>query len=150
MTLCATDGPRRTGGGFPAAVVARLAAHGFVLAVLGIGGVLVGFAVYKAGGFANQLLVQIPVAAAGVLGGFLGWYWYTSRAYPERLAFASWLEVCFAPDAAAAFGVVLFIPLHYLGRGYLTSFGNVIWFLVFLIPAATAATAAAFVIARRR
>jgi hypothetical protein len=102
------------------------ALHGLLLTLINIFAILGGFAVYKLSQAGDQLIIQLPAAL------FL-----TLIVFPlgEKMAgilpFHSlqltgkrpYLKVYFL---ALIWTPLVFIPLHYLTQGYLTSFGNIL------------------------
>jgi hypothetical protein len=119
--------------------------HGLALAVIDIGSILAGFAVYRVLHADDQLLVQVPVALASAVVAFAAWLAGVRRALPEALQLGWPWAALGAWGAALALGPALLVPLHYATQGYLSSMGNIVGLWLFQVPA----NAAALVVARR-
>lgn len=105
----------------------RIAASGLVLALINLGSGVLGFWLFKLSGGNRQLDIQLPVTM--VVGVILAALWLLRGAprlgvHPGR---GHLLSVLGAFPAV----VVLFVPLHFVLTGYLTSFANIlaIWLM---------------------
>jgi len=109
----------------------RAIIHGLVLALITIGSVAVGFAVYGAIGLRNQIVIQVLVAGIVCVGAFALWSFVAHKATGGKLSIANMRELGVAYAAAFIWLPIVFIPLHYTTQGYLTSFANVLstWML---------------------
>ena len=93
-------------------------------------GIAAGFITWHYIGTANQLMIQVPLALAISVGVTMVWL----------LRFGRWHGLELERDAIYVFllvfpvGAVLFVPIHYLFTGYLTSMSNVIasWIFAFM------------------
>ncbi|MDH4338394.1 MAG: hypothetical protein OEX18_14065 [Candidatus Krumholzibacteria bacterium] len=108
--------------------------HGFVLALINLASILVGFAVFTLSGSGHQVAVQVPVALLGTVAGFAAWLWLVRR---SRLG---WDRTRLRQRAAVfvlAFlgAAVVFIPLHFFTQGYVTAWSNVTALWAFQAPA---------------
>jgi hypothetical protein len=122
-----------------------IAVHALVLAVVNLTSVVVGFGSYRIAGSANQIAVQLPIAAVLSVVGFAAWLVACHRLGQliidlETAVDATWIYLLAVPWAIA-----VFIPLHFLTQGYLTSVGNILAVAVFqgvvniiAVPAAVA------------
>jgi hypothetical protein len=108
--------------------------NGIVMAAINITSILAGFAVYSIWEPSNQLGVQVPVAAAlstaafliwGVLVGILRWQYVYLRGKADL--FMVYL-------ASLTFSPIIFVPLHYVAKGYATSFSNITGMWTFQVP----------------
>ncbi len=108
--------------------------HGLVLTIINITGVLVGFGAYHLLKPANQIAIQVPVAATVCIIGFVSWNAFSQRLPFKGLAKPRGGELLWVYLAALLWNPVLFVPLHYLTQGYLTSFGNILGLWLFQIP----------------
>jgi len=113
----------------------RILLHGFVLAVTNIVSVVVGFGVYHLVGTAGQIAVQVPVAAALTLAAFVVWSLFVRRLARDRLSLRVRDEFAATYLLAIVWSPLIFVPLHYIARGYLTSFGNIVGMWLFQLPA---------------
>jgi hypothetical protein len=129
---------------------ARYLLHGLVLAAVNVGAVLVGFAVYKISGAGYQLAVQIPVAVAISVAAFGLWYVIVVRATFGRAALGRLAAYVWTYALAFGWLAALFLPLHYVTQGYLTSFANIYYTWAFQAPTNALALAAAYLVTRRR
>lgn len=120
------------------------------MAVVNVGAVLVGFAFYKMCGPAYQLAVQVPVAVLISVAGFALWYFIAGRIARGALALRGSAAYFGTYVLAFAWLPALFVPLHYVTQGYLTSFANVYCAWLFQAPTNALALVAAYLAGRRR
>lgn len=135
---------------FPYARFERLAIHGLVLSLVNIASILVGFWIYTLTRPAGQVAVQAPVAAALSILGFVAWSWAASQRLPERGRIRGKAELAWTYVASLVAMPVIFIPLHYLTQGYLTSFANIAVTWAFQAPVNLLAVLAAGAVLPRR
>jgi hypothetical protein len=115
--------------------VLKLILSAAVITMINKAGIASGFLIWYYSGTPNQLMVQVPLALTVSIGGTLFWLLRCER----------WHRLALERDAIYVFllilpvGAFLFVPIHYLWTGYLTSFGNIIggWMFAFLanVPA---------------
>ncbi len=122
--------------------------HGLALAAINIGASLVGFAAYKILGMGHQLLVQIAVAVLVTVVAFALWYYLTLRVTSGRIALGNVGAYVWAYALAFAWFPFVFVPLHYVTQGYLTSFANIYNMWLFQAPTNAPALAAAALASR--
>ncbi len=108
--------------------------HSFILAVINIVSVVFGFGIYHFLMEYNQLLVQIPIAVVFSVIVFTTWiviikYKNISKLFPE-----GWLRFLLIFLLSLAWSPLIFMPLHYITQGYLTSFGNIYMNWIFQMP----------------
>lgn len=108
--------------------------HGFFLAGIHLFSILAGFGVHTLLGLGNQIATQLPVAVLVSVAGFLFWLWFLGKANLGWLSLRSREGLVSALLVSFIWAPVLFIPLHYLTQGYLTSFGNVLAIWAFQLP----------------
>jgi hypothetical protein len=114
---------------------ARLLLHSFLLAVINIGAILIGFSIYRLFKPPHQVAFQAPVAALLSAAIFLPWSLVLRNLTRGRLSLRSISEMGGTWLLALLWSPVIFIPLHYLGRGYLTSWANIWNLWLFQMPA---------------
>lgn len=107
--------------------------HGGVLAVIDILSILLGFVVYVIVRPAPQLMVQVPIAGASAVVLFVLWVLAIERRERRSARYHRW-EWVLIGLGSLVIAPVLFVPLHYIGRGYLTGWGNLIALWIFQIP----------------
>jgi hypothetical protein len=129
---------------------ARYLLHGLVLAAINLGASLVGFAAYKILGVGHQLAVQISVAVLVSVAAFALWYYLSLRVTSGRVTLGSLGAYVWTYVAAFAWFPAVFVPLHYVTQGYLTSFANIYYTWAFQAPTNVVALAAAYLVTRRR
>ena len=112
----------------------RIVTHGIVLAAVTIGSISVGFAVYRLLGLFNQIAVQVLVAGVVCVAAFALWGLLSHRGSGGRLSIADLKELGTVYATALVWTPVLFVPLHYVTQGYLTSFGNILGIWLFQLP----------------
>lgn len=113
----------------------RVGLHSFVLVaadIMGIGGGAV--AAFRILGVPNQVWLQLPIAVVLTIGSFWGWAFFLRRWKQKHLqpTGARELGACFA--ASLLWGPFVFVPLHYVTQGYLTSIGNLVGLAIFQLP----------------
>jgi hypothetical protein len=114
---------------------ARIAVNSLILACCVIFSIIIGFAVYKHSGHANQLAVQIPVAGATCIITFLVWTLVLARRVWSGLFLRGTHEYLWVFGAGLLWSPAIFVPLHLFTQGYLTSFENILSMWYFQIPA---------------
>ncbi len=108
--------------------------HGTVLAAIDIMAVLLGFFVYVLVRPAPQLMVQVPIAAAAVVVLFLLWVLAIENRESGSVEPHRW-EWVLIGLGSLVMAPVIFVPLHYIGRGNFTGWGNLIALWIFQVPA---------------
>jgi len=108
--------------------------HGFALAVITLVAMAAGFAVYRLVGLRNQIAVQVLTAGIVCVVAFAVWGFVIHRLSHGRLSLADLKELGVAYAAALLWTPVLFIPVHFVTQGYLTSFGNLLATWLFQVP----------------
>ncbi|MBN1920097.1 MAG: hypothetical protein JW892_02535 [Anaerolineae bacterium] len=114
--------------------VLKLLIHGLGLAGINFAAVLLGFAVYFLLRPAPQLAVQLPVAIAASILGFALWVYISKVLFAARAMLEGWKDYLGVYLAAWLWSPLIFVPLHYLGTGYVTAFSNVIALWAFQAP----------------
>ena len=114
--------------------VGRAVLHGFVLAVITFVAMTAGFAVYNLVGLRNQIAVQVLTAGVVCVAAFAVWGFVVHRLSRGRFSLADLKELGVAYAAALLWTPVLFVPVHYVTQGYLTSFGNILSTWMFQVP----------------
>lgn len=107
--------------------------NGLVLALINIISILVGFYVYYLTKSQTQIAIQIIVACFSSVVFFLLWEFISQGHFPKTSIITKsdyWktflLSLIFTP--------FIFIPLHYITQGYLTSWQNITSIWMFQIP----------------
>lgn len=108
---------------------------GLIIAFVNISAVILGFMVYCVARPPNQLLIQLPVAFLFSIGGvvIVASLFKRSRILPFDVDCAGTFLITFF--FSLLWAPILFVPLHFAGRGYVTSFGNILGLWCFQIPA---------------
>ena len=112
----------------------RLLLHSFTLALINIAAILVGFGIYHVMRPGNQVLVQASAAAVISIAAFLLWSQLVWQLFPRGLSLQGRSELAGTLFLTLLWSPALFVPLHYLGRGYLTSWANIWNLWLFQIP----------------
>ncbi len=111
----------------------RILVHAAILALVNLGAIVAGFALYVVLGRRDQIAVQVPAAVLLSIGLFTAWLALARRFAPRALGIAGardgWRVYLLAPAVAVA----AFVPLHYLTQGYVTSAGNVVALCGFML-----------------
>ena len=98
--------------------------HAAVLAAVNFGSIIGGFAVYYLAPWDRQLAIQIPVAILLNTVVFVGWFALTHRGRWRRLALREPADLVSVFAVALLWAPLVFVPLHLVMSGYLTSVGN--------------------------
>ncbi len=114
--------------------VFRVILHSFILSMVNIISILFGFGVYHFFMDYNQLSIQVPVGAVFSIIVFISWVIILKYKGVSWLLLESRLEPLLILLLSLAWLPVIFIPLHYLTQGYLTTFGNIYVHWIFQIP----------------
>ncbi len=112
----------------------RLLLNSLALSLIDIGAVLAGFGIYTLARPAPQRAVQIPVAALIAVLSFVLWSLLAEQWSRQRLSLRAISEPAGTWLLALLWTPTLFVPLHYLGRGYLTSWANIWNLWLFQMP----------------
>jgi hypothetical protein len=112
----------------------RLLLHSLVLALTDIVAALAGFGIYALVRPAPQRMVQIPAAGLMAIGAFSLWSLLIRRWSQKTLSLKNVSELAGTWLLALLWTPTLFIPLHYLCRGYLTSWANIWNLWLFQMP----------------
>jgi hypothetical protein len=115
----------------------RLLLHSFVLAIIDIAAVLLGFGVYSLLRPIHQIAVQAPAAAIIAAATFLIWNLLIRNWRGSKMALQGTAEFVGTWPLTLLWSPILFVPLHYLGRGYLTSWANIWNLWLFQMPTNT-------------
>lgn len=114
--------------------ILSISVHSLVLAITNIVAILIGFGVYHLLKPVNQVAVQVPVAAMVSIIGFVSWRFFTRRLSFKGFAQPSSGELAWVYLAALLWTPLIFVPLHYVSQGYLTSMGNILGIWLFQVP----------------
>ena len=112
----------------------RILLHSLVLAIVNLGSIIVGFYIYYILKPANQIAVQVPFAMIFSIIAFLLWSVLVRRLPIEHLSLQGRNEFGWTFLFALVWSPVIFVPLHFITQGYLTSFGNILGAWFFQIP----------------
>ncbi len=99
-----------------------LLASAGVLTLINLGSGVLGFWVFKLSGVGNQIGVQLPVTMLVGVGLVVSWFLRRS----ERHGFPTGRQSFMLCLLAMLFMTVLFVPLHFVLTGYLTSLNNLL------------------------
>jgi hypothetical protein len=118
--------------------VLRICLNSFVLAVGCLVSILVGFGFFhmlRAVWPVDQILVQAPVAVIVLIMGFTAWYLVISRPALQHLRLVGWGEFTAVFLLSLVWTPLIFLPLHYLTQGYLSTIDNILAIFYFQVPA---------------
>lgn len=107
--------------------------NSLILAVLNLLSVLVGFYVFFISKTQNQLAIQAPVACVFSVLSFLSWKFLCHKLL-KKVNLKSQKEYIFAYFFSLVWSPIIFVPMHYLTQGYLTSWQNITGIWLFQIP----------------
>lgn len=108
--------------------------HGLGLAGINFVAVLLGFGVYYLLRPVPQLAAQLPVAVIASILGFALWIYFSKALFDTRAMLSDWRDYVGIYLATLLWSPLIFVPLHYLGTGYVTAFSNVMALWAFQVP----------------
>ena len=109
--------------------------HGLVLLLFNCFGIFVGFIVYHFAKPANQLAIQLPIAAIISIVLFLAWILSIPLIpFLRSLVLRDVVGMVGTFIASLVWTPLVFVPLHYFTQGYLTGAGNLVAMLLFQLP----------------
>jgi hypothetical protein len=117
--------------------IIRIVLHSFVLAIGCLVSILIGFGFYlliRTTWPVDQLLIQAPVAVVVLILGFTAWYLVISRFPRSGLHLTGPGEIIAVYFLSLIWTPLIFLPLHYLTQGYISSLDNLLAILYFQIP----------------
>ncbi|MCB1150604.1 hypothetical protein KDK88_03610 [bacterium] len=124
--------------------------NGAALAAGNMLGIVLGFYAFALFRNPNQQQVQIPVAVIASVVVFLGWTWFANTRGHGRLGFHGRRDAALAYVLALPLAAAVFVPLHFLVRGYLTGPGNLVAGGLFQVLANLAVVGIAVTVAGQR
>jgi hypothetical protein len=107
--------------------------NSFVLSILNISSILVGYWFFYITKSDNQIAVQVLSACIFNILSFLGWK-IICRKHIEKLRLKLKKDLALTFLFSVVFGPLVFIPLHYITQGYLTSYQNILGIWMYQIP----------------
>jgi hypothetical protein len=129
----------------------RTGLHSLVLVLADIAGIGVGASIaFGITGKSNQVWLQVPIAVILTIVGFGIWMLLLRALGLRRLQPVSRKEVAAYFLAALVWAPVVFVPLHYLTQGYLTSIGNLVGLALFQFPVNAIAAFGSFALLKPR
>ncbi|MFQ5604736.1 MAG: hypothetical protein ACE5HS_15810 [bacterium] len=112
----------------------RMILYGFFMAVLNIFSILVGYGFYYVIKPANQIAFQAPVAAILNIAGYVLWCVLAFQLPVGRVNLETNQEIVSVYLLAFVWIPIIFIPLHFMTQGYLTSAGNITGIWLYQLP----------------
>jgi len=128
----------------------RISLHSFIMVIANLVAIYCGFIVYYLLKPANQIAVQLPVAVILSIVGFALWNLFLRIKLLKRFAIREKKELIFIYFAGFVWVPVIFVPLHYITQGYLTSYGNIVAIWLFQLPLNFISIAFLFFFTRRK
>lgn len=123
--------------------------HGWVLVVADLAGIGLGALVaYQLTGVADQVWLQLPVAVVVTVA--LGALWLLALQIPCLAAIQprNARDLGWSVAASVAWGIVIFVPVHFVTQGYITSLGNLVALALYQVPVNTVALFGSVAIAK--
>ena len=116
----------------------KILINSFLLLVVNMIGIIVGFMIYKLFRTSDQISIQLPVAIVISILLFLFWNFLLHYINTlQKISLCKISDFVWTVIISLLFGPLIFIPIHYLTQGYLTSSGNIIALILFQIPVNT-------------
>ncbi len=107
--------------------------NSLIMTLTNLGSILLGFAIYYISGSKNQIAVQVVSACILSILIFMFWHYLSYRFFrksvlenKKSLVLVYFLSLVWTP--------IIFIPLHYITQGYLTSWDNINGVWMFQVP----------------
>ena len=117
----------------------RILLHSLALTAANFGSIILGFAIYYSLRQVNQIAVQAPIAAILSIIAFVVWSLFVHRLPFKRLYLRGTKELIWVYFVSLLWNPIIFIPLHYVTKGYLTSRSNILALWLFQLPVNLAA-----------
>lgn len=124
--------------------------HSAVLGLINVAAILGGFAAYHLLKPADQIMVQVPVAAALSVAAFSGWLGVSCRVAPQKLQVRGSRDALWIYALALVWAAVVFVPVHFITQGYVTAFSNLVALWGFQLIVNAVAVPLGMMAARRR
>ncbi|HOD01623.1 MAG TPA: hypothetical protein PKH50_02810 [bacterium] len=107
--------------------------NGLVLSLINIISIILGFIIYQISKSRTQISIQIISACFFSVVLFLLWQFISQKLF-RKITIEKKSDYWKTYSASILFSPVIFIPLHYLTEGYLTSWQNIAGIFMFQIP----------------
>lgn len=107
--------------------------HGFMLALANFSSIIFGFVIYYMIKGPNQIIVQAPIAIVLSCIIFSTYLYIYSKTKIGRSKYISATSCCMIYIYSLAWSPMIFIPIHFITQGYLTSFENIVYQWLFQI-----------------
>ncbi len=114
--------------------IKHIGLHSFVLAIVNFASVIAGFGIYHLFRPINQISLQAPVAALICIFIFVIWSVFIQNILSKGLSLKGISEFLGVYVASLLWAPALFVPIHYLSQGYLTSYDNLLAGWLFQLP----------------
>jgi hypothetical protein len=112
----------------------RILVQALILALINLGAIIFGFIIYFVSKAPHQSSIQIPVAVVVSVYAFVLWCRILKSLHVDRLLPKGMKELALICILCLLCAPVIFVPLHYVTQGYLTSFDNIYGIWLFQIP----------------
>ena len=130
--------------------ILRVAINSLALVVADLAGIGIGAVVaYRVSGVPNQVWLQLPVAVLATLVLFCGWVLAARLFIGRHVQPPGHTELVFWLFMSLIWAPIVFLPLHYLTQGYLTSVGNFVALALYQVPVNSLALVASAGLANR-
>ncbi len=107
--------------------------NGFVLSLINIVSIILGFIIYQISKSRTQISIQIISACFFSVILFLLWQFISQKLF-KKITIEKKSDYWKTYFASILFSPIIFTPLHYLSEGYLTSWQNIAGIFMFQIP----------------
>ena len=112
----------------------RVALHGLALGLATILSIMAGYAVYRASGLSEQVVIQVLAAGIVCTFSFALWGKVVHVASSGRLTLKSLPELGVSYLLGFVWSAVVFVPFHYMTQGYVTTWDNILAMWLFQVP----------------
>lgn len=114
----------------------KLLINSFVLALINFFSIICGYGIhhYFLSSFASQITVQVIIAFSLIQILFVFWDVIITPHYKSTYIELTFKNILYILFLSLLIIPVIFIPAHYIGRGFMTSFSNIYYTWLFQIP----------------
>jgi hypothetical protein len=107
--------------------------NSFILTIINLASILTGFAIYYLTKSPNQIAVQAVSACVISIVFYMAWHFLSYRFVPKLLV-KSKTNLFLVFILSLLWTPLVFVPLHYLSQGYITSWSNINGIWMFQAP----------------
>lgn len=107
--------------------------NGLILTIINIGSILIGYYVYYVSNIKNQIAIQVTVACLASVVLFIIWKFICFELI-RKFDINKKSHYIYTFLTSLIWTPVIFIPLHFIAEGYITSIQNILGIWLFQVP----------------